>query len=79
MRDQRLFKITVAGPRLRMIDTQITWTADVDATILRTNQSLFALRAARDITPWGGGTLVNANGQEGEKATFGQPAAWCAY
>ena len=22
---------------------------------------------------------MNSNGQEGEKATFGQPAAWCAY
>ncbi len=40
--------------------------------------SLFALRAARDITPWGSGTLVNSNGEEGEKATFGQSAAWCA-
>ena len=79
MRDQRRFKITVAGPRLRMIDAQITWTAVADATILKTNHSLFALRAARDITPWGGGTLVNANGEEGEKATFGQQAAWCAY
>ena len=79
MRDQRRFKITVAGPRLRMIDAQITWTAVADATILKTNHSLFALRAARDITPWGGGTLVNANGEEGEKATFGRQAAWCAY
>jgi len=79
MRDQRLFKIVIAGPRLRILDATITWTASVDVTVLRTNHSLFALRAARDVTPWGGGTLVNANGQVGEQATFGQPAAWCAY
>ncbi len=79
MRDQRRFKITVAGPRLRMIDAWITWTAATNVTILKTNHSLFALRAAPDITPWGGGTLVNSNAQEGEKATFGREAAWCAY
>ena len=79
MRDRRQFKITVAGPRLRTLDAQITWTAVADATILKTNHSLFSLRAAPDITPWGGGTLVNSLGQEGEKATFGQRAAWCAY
>ena len=79
MRDPRQFNISVAGGRLRMIDAQITWTAVADATILKTNHSLFALCAARDITPWGGGTLVNSNGQEGEKATFGQQAAWRAY
>jgi hypothetical protein len=79
MRDTRAFKISVAGPRLRMIDARITWTAVTNVTVLKTNHSLFALRAARDITPWGGGTLVNANGQQGEKATFGQAAAWCAY
>ena len=78
MRDRRQFKITVAGPRLRTLDAQITWTAVADVTVLKTNHSLFSLRAARDITPWGGGTLVNSAGQEGEKATFGRPAAWCA-
>lgn len=79
MRDQRQFRISIAGPRLRIIDASITWTAIVDTTVLKTNHSLFALRAARDITPWGGGTLVNSQGQEGEQATFGQSAAWCAY
>ncbi len=79
MRDRRLFKVTVAGPRLHTIDAQITWTAVGNVTVLKTNHSLFALRAARDITPWGGGTLVNAAGQQGEKATFGQQAPWCAY
>ena len=79
MRDRRQFKIAVAGPRLRMLDARITWTAVADATVTKTNHSLFSLRAARDITPWGGGTLVNSDGQEGEKATFGRQAAWCAY
>ena len=72
MRDQRQFKISIAGPRLRMIDAAITWTAVADVTVLKTNHSLFALRAARDITPWGGGTLVNSQGQEARKPRSGK-------
>jgi hypothetical protein len=79
MCDRRKFKFTVAGPRLRMLDARITWTAIADITVQKTNHSLFSLRAARDITPWGGGRLVNSLGEEGEKATFGKRAAWCAF
>jgi hypothetical protein len=39
---------------------------------------LFAVRAAHDITPWGGGRLVSSEGEEGEAQTFGNPARWCA-
>ena len=79
MTDQRKFTITVENPKLRFIDAQITWKAAADVTITQTNHSLFALRAAPDITPWGGGTLINSEGQTGEKDTFGKPASWCAY
>ena len=79
MTDERKFAVKVAGPRLRLIDAEIKWTAAVDVTIARTNHSLFSLRAAPDVTPWGGGTLLNSEGDSGEKATFGKPAAWCDY
>ena len=78
-RDDRKITVSVAGPRLRLIDFEIKWTAVQDVTVTRTNHSLFAIRATVDITPWGGGTLVNADGQSGEKATFGKPSAWCGY
>lgn len=79
MRDERKFTVSVPSPRLRLIDAEIRWIAVEDVTIPRTNHSLFALRAAGDLTPAGGGTLVNSEGDSGEKATFGKPAAWCTY
>jgi hypothetical protein len=79
MTDQRKITVRVVGPALRLIDAEIEWTAVQDVTVQKTNHSLFSIRAAADITPWAGGTLVNSEGQSGEKATFGKPAAWCCY
>ena len=81
MKDQRKITVTVASPRLRFIDAEITWTAVVDTTITKTNHSLFSLRAASDIAvaPFGTGALVNSEGATGEKGTFGKQAAWCGY
>jgi hypothetical protein len=78
-KDQRKITVTVAGERLRFIDWEIRWIAVEDLTVAKTNHSLFAIRAAEDISPWGGGTLINSQGQSGERATFGRPAAWCGY
>ena len=79
MKDERKIVVSVPAENLRTIDWTIEWTAVEDVTVVKTNHSLFAIRAARDLTPWGGGTLVNSNGQSGEKATFGQAAPWCGY
>ncbi len=79
MTDDRRFVVSVRGRRLWLIDAQITLTAVAGITITKTNHSLFAIRAAPDIAPVGGGTLVNAQGDRGEKATFGKPAPWCSY
>jgi hypothetical protein len=77
--DERRFAVTVAGPALRILDADITLRAAVDVTIQKTNHALFALRAAHEITPWGGGRLVSSEGQEGEQQTFGKPARWMAF
>jgi len=79
MRDRRTVTVCVPDDHLRLIDFDITWTAVEDVTIPQTNHSLFAIRAAGDIVPWGGGTLVNSKGQSGEKATFGQTAEWATF
>ena len=79
MRDERKIQITIADPRRRFIDWTIQWQAIEDVTVLKTNHSLFALRAAYDLSPQGGGQLVNAEGDSGEKATFGKPSAWCDF
>ncbi len=78
-KDERKIAITVVGPRMRWIDFELKWIAVQDVTVQRTNHSLFSIRAAGDISPWGGGALINADGQSGEKATFGKPSAWCGY
>lgn len=79
MRDTRRFVVRIAETGMWFLDAEITWQAEQDVTVEKTNHSLFALRAAPDIAPTGGGHLTNAEGQEGEKATFGQPSAWCTF
>ncbi len=78
-RDERKITIRVVDERTRFLDFDIRWIAVEDITINKTNHSLFSIRAAGDISVWGGGTLINSEGQLGEKATFGKPAAWCGY
>ncbi len=46
--------------------------------IRKTNHSLFSARIAPDLTPVFGGTMVNADGDQGEKQTFGKPSPWLA-
>ncbi len=79
MTDRRRFTVTIRGPRLWLLDADIDWRAEVDVAIQKSNHALFALRAASDITPWGGGQLISSAGKTGEKETFGQPAKWCAF
>jgi hypothetical protein len=77
MRDERRVVVRIVGPQLRFVDWEIRWLAVEHITIEKTNHSLFAVRVAPDLSPAGGGRLVNADGQSGEKATFGVNSAWC--
>lgn len=77
--DHRRFTISAPDADVRLIDADITLTARVDIHIANTNHSLFAVRAARDLAPVGGGRLIDADGRVGEKATFGQSAPWCGF
>lgn len=79
LRDQRKITVSVPAENVRFIDAEIVWTAVQDVTIGKTNHSLFSVRAAVDITPFGGGTLLNSNGEQGETETFGKQAHWCSY
>jgi hypothetical protein len=79
MTDERRYTVRVPDDRHRILDVDITWRAAVDVTIEKTNHALFAVRAAADVSPWGGGRLVSSNGDDGEGATFGKPARWCAF
>jgi len=79
MRDRRVITVTIESPRLRFLDWRIEWEAVEDVTVAKTNHSLFAARAAGDLAPTGGGQLVNAEGETGEKGTFGKKSAWCDF
>jgi len=79
MSDQRRITVRIPSERLRFIDWEIEWRARENVVIQKTNHSLFSVRAAVDITPIGGGNLVNAEGETGEKGTFGKRSAWCGF
>lgn len=77
--DVRQYKITRADERLVFIDCSFALTAGEDISIKNAKHSFFALRAAADISPSYGGTLVNSHGASGIEGTYGKPADWCGY
>jgi hypothetical protein len=79
MKDERQLSVTVPAENLRMIEWIISLHAQVPITVQKTNHSLFSMRAALDITPKGGGNLVNAGGNTAEKGTAGVRSAWCSF
>lgn len=75
-KDSRRYVITSPNNSTYQIDVEITMEALIDITIRKTNHSLFSLRTAVDISVPHGGTMVNAEGEKGEKATFGKRSPW---
>lgn len=71
-------KITISAPskELYQIDFDITMEMLMDVKIEKTNHSLFSGRMDVDLAVINGGTMINAEGKEGEKGTFGQKSAW---
>jgi hypothetical protein len=78
MRDTRRIVISAPSGSLRQIDFDITLEALEDVEVMKTNHSLFSARMDPDLTPVFGGTMVNAEGQSGEKGTFGKTSPWLA-
>ncbi len=77
--DRRLITISAPDAETRIIDFRVTLTPLVDVQILKTNHSLFSARMVHELSVASGGTLINAEGQTGEKGTFGAASAWCDY
>lgn len=75
-RDVRRIILSAPKPSVRQIDVDILLEPLVDVTIAKTNHSFFSVRMDPDLAPALGGTMLNAEGKSGEKATFGQPSAW---
>jgi len=77
--DTRQITISAPSETLRIIDFKITITPLVDIEILKTNHSLFSARVVPELSVQSGGTVINAEGDTGEKGTFGAASAWCDY
>jgi hypothetical protein len=76
VKDSRKYTITSPSATVKQIDVEITMEMLLDVTIKKTNHSLFSARMAADLSVKNGGTLLNAEGDSGEKATFGKSSAW---
>ena len=71
-------KITISSPSkdLYQLDFVIEMEMLMDVTILKTNHSLFSARIDPDLTVKQGGVMINSEGKEGEKGTFGVGSSW---
>ncbi|MDR2232514.1 MAG: PmoA family protein [Tannerella sp.] len=76
VRDTRKIIITAPSKDLWQIDFDITVETLMDVVIEKTNHSLFSVRTAFDISVLNGGVMINAEGAQGEQATFGKKSAW---
>ena len=82
VRDIRTITITAPREGLYMIDFEVRLEMLMDVEILKTNHSLFSVRVAPNISAAGGGTMVNAEGRQGEagdEGTFGKRSPWMDY
>lgn len=79
IKDKRTISVSVPAEDKYQIDFEISMEMLMDVTIQKTNHSLFSGRMDMDIAVVNGGTLVNSEGDSGEKETFGKRAAWMDY
>lgn len=76
VRDTRKIFITSPSVTVSQIDIEINMEMLTDVTIRKTNHSLFSARMAADLSVTFGGTMINAEGKQGEKDTFGKSSPW---
>ena len=79
IKDKRIISVKLISPDKYQIDFDITMEMLLDVTILKTNHSLFSGRMDPDLAVTNGGTMINAEGETGEKGTFGKSSAWMDY
>jgi hypothetical protein len=74
--DRRRITVTAPSNGVYQLDFDIEMEMLTDVTILKTNHSLFSVRVDPDLSVEQGGTMVNAEGKETEKGTFGVASPW---
>ncbi len=76
VKDKRFITITAPSKEKFQIDVDVTMEMLMDVTIEKTNHSLFSGRVDPDLAVINGGTMINAEGETGEKGTFGKRSPW---
>ena len=79
IKDKRIITISAPSKEKTQIDFDITMEMLMDVTIEKTNHSLFSGRIDPDLAVTNGGTMINAEGERGEKETFGKRSSWMDY
>lgn len=79
IKDKRKITVSAPSPDKFQIDFDIVMEMLMDVTIDKTNHSLFSGRMDPDLAVINGGTMINAEGETGEKGTFGKRSAWMDY
>jgi hypothetical protein len=76
IKDKRRITISAPSADKFQIDFDITMEMLMDVTIEKTNHSLFSARIDPDLAVINGGTMIDSEGNSGEKGTFGKLADW---
>ena len=79
IKDKRRITVTIPSKDKFIIDFDVTMEMLMDVNIEKTNHSLFSGRVDPDLAVINGGTMINAEGETGEKGTFGKRSAWMDY
>lgn len=79
IKDFRTITVTAPSKDLFQIDFEVEMEMLMDVTIEKTNHSLFSGRMDPDLAVINGGKMINAEGDTGEKGTFGKRSAWIDY
>ncbi len=76
IQDFRKIIITAPSKDQFQIDFEVRMEMLTDVTIEKTNHSFFSGRMDASLTVENGGVMIDADGAQGEKATFGKPSPW---
>jgi hypothetical protein len=76
IKDKRIITITAPSKEKYFIDFDVTMEMLMNVEIGKTNHSFFSARVDPDLAVINGGTMINAEGETGEKATFGKRSPW---
>lgn len=76
IKDKRTISVSKTTNGSVQLDFEVAMEMLMDVTINKTNHSLFSARMDPDLAVTMGGTMVNAEGETGEKGTFGKRSPW---